>query len=236
MKQSNFSGLRVVFVNCTLKKSTETSHTAGIWSISKQILDEEKVEHEEIRFADYVVPPGVQPDMTEHGFDRDDWPDLYERIMKSDILIVGSPIWLGERSSVCSRFIERIYSMSAMTNKKGQYAYYGKVGGAIISGNEDGLKHVGQSILYALQHVGYTIPPQADSGWIGEAGPGPSYLDEGSGASKNDFTNRNVTFMTYNMLHLANLYRQSDGIPAYGNVPGEWEDGKRWGFSNPEYR
>jgi len=90
--------------------------------------------------------------------------------------------------------------MSGILNDQGQYAYYGRVGGCIITGNEDGVKHCGMSILYALQHLGYVIPPQADAGWIGEVGPGASYLDPGSGGPENDFTQRNTTFMTWNLL------------------------------------
>ena len=77
------------------------------------------------------------------------------------------------------------------------------MGGCLITGNEDGVKHCAMNVLYSLQHLGYTIPPQADAGWIGEAGPGPSYLDPGSGGPENDFTNRNTTFMTWNLMHLA---------------------------------
>ena len=73
------------------------------------------------------------------------------------------------------------------------------------------------NVLYSLQHVGYTIPPQADAGWIGAVGPGPGYLDEGSGGPENDFTNRNTTFMTWNLLHYARMLKDAGGIPAYGN-------------------
>ena len=99
--------------------------------------------------------------------------------------------------------IERCTRRSRELNAAGQYAYYGRVGGCLITGNEDGIKHCAMNILYSLQHLGYTIPPQADAGWIGEAGPGPSYLDPGSGGPENDFTNRNTTFMTWNLMHLA---------------------------------
>ena len=91
-------------------------------------------------------------------------------------------------------------------------------------------------ILYALQHLGYSIPPQADAGWIGEAGPGPSYLDKGSGGPQNEFTNRNTTFMTYNLLHLAKMLNDKGGYPAYGNNRDAWDAGARWNFENPEYR
>jgi multimeric flavodoxin WrbA len=178
--------------------------------------------------------------MREHGFETDDWPALYEQVEAADILIVGTPIWLGERSSVCSRLIERLYAMSGLLNDAGQYVYYSKVGGCIVTGNEDGIKHVAMGVLYALQHLGYTIPPQADAGWIGEAGPGPSYGDEAEDGSRvgfdNDFTKRNATFITWNLLHLARLLKDAGGIPAYGNQKSAWADGARFGYENPEYR
>jgi multimeric flavodoxin WrbA len=90
--------------------------------------------------------------------------------------------------------------------------------------------------LYSLQHLGYVIPPQADAGWIGEAGPGPSYLDPGSGGPENDFTNRNTTFMTWNLMHLARMLKQSGGVPGYGNQRSEWDAGARFDYENPEYR
>ena len=87
-----------------------------------------------------------------------------------------------------------------------------------------------------LQHIGYTIPPNADAGWIGEAGPGPSYLDPGSGGPDNDFTNRNTTFMTWNLMHLAKMLKDAGGVPGYGNVRSDWDAGARFDFENPEYR
>ena len=109
----------------------------------------------------------------------------------------------GDNSSVTKQCIERLYASSGDLNDKGQWRYYGRVGGCLITGNEDGIKHCAMNILYSLQHIGYVIPPQADAGWIGEAGPGPSYLDPGSGGPENEFTSRNTTFMTWNLLHLA---------------------------------
>jgi multimeric flavodoxin WrbA len=126
--------------------------------------------------------------------------------------------------------------MSGKTNNKGQYLFYGKVGGCVITGNEDGVKHCAMGILYALQHIGYSIPPQADCGWIGEVGPGPSYLDKEANAQENSFTNRNTTFMTYNLMHLAHMLKENNGYSAYGNSRERWDDGNRWNFENPEYR
>jgi multimeric flavodoxin WrbA len=132
--------------------------------------------------------------------------------------------------------IERLYAASGNLNGAGQYAYYGRVGGCLITSNEDGAKHCSMNILYSLQHLGYTIPPQADAGWLGEAGPGPSYLDPGSGGPENDFTNRNTTFMTWNLLHLARMLKDAGGIPAHGNQRSEWDAGCRFDFVNPDYR
>lgn len=241
---NKFNRLKAVYVNCTLKKSPATSHTRDLMDVSINIMKSEGVAIEVKRLVDFEVPVGVQPDMTKEGESQDDWPKLYKNIIAADILVIGTPIWLGERSSVASKLIERLYAMSSFQNDKGQYVYYGKAGGCIITGNEDGVKHCSMGILYALQHLGYSIPPQADAGWIGEVGPGPSYGDtEWNGEKKNppvgydsEFTNRNTTFMTYNLLHLAKMLKDSGGYPAYGNSRKDWDDGTRWNFENPEYR
>jgi multimeric flavodoxin WrbA len=143
--------------------------------------------------------------------------------------VIGTPIWLGEESSLCRIIIERLYAHSAQRNDKGQYIFYGKTGGCIVTGNEDGVKHVSMSVLYAMQHVGYTIPPQADCGWIGEIGPGPSYGDDGAGFDS-EFTNRNTTFMTWNLIHSARMLKDAGGIPAHGNQVTAWNDGERFDF------
>ncbi len=204
--------------------------------VSMNIMKKENVDVDYIRFIDHNTAFGVYPDMTEHGWEQDEWPLLFKRIFAADILIIGTPIWLGEKSSAAQKLIERLYGMSGELNEKGQYLYYGKAGGCVITGNEDGVKHCAMGMLYALQHLGYTVPPQADCGWIGEVGPGPSYLDEESNAANNDFTNRNTTFMTYNLLHLAKMLKDAGGYPPYGNSRKDWNDGTRWNFENPEYR
>ena len=231
----DFSDLRALFINCTLKRSPEPSHTQLLMQRSMSIMENQRVAVELVRAVDLDLAVGVWPDMTEHGWATDAWPALFERVMAADILVIGSPIWLGEKSSVCTHLIERLYANSSVLNDSGQYAYYGRVGGCLITGNEDGIKHCSMSILYALQHLGFVIPPQADAGWIGEAGPGPSYGDDGAGLD-NDFTNRNVTFMSWNLLHLARLLKDLGGMPAYGNQRSEWDAGCRWDQPNPEHR
>jgi multimeric flavodoxin WrbA len=226
--------LRALFVNCTLKPSPKMSHTDGLIEASRRIMESEGVEVEALRPIDWDLATGVQPDMTEDGWDTDEWPRLFRKVMDADILVVTTPIWLGNMSSVCAKLIERLYANSGQTNDKGQYIYYGRVGGCLVTGNEDGVKHCARDVLYALQHVGYTIPPQADAGWIGEAGPGESYRDEGSPGPDNDFTNRNLTIMTWNLIHTARMLKAAGGIPARGTNSQAWSDGERFGHPGGE--
>ena len=232
----DFSGLSAIYINCTLKRSPEQSHTQGLIDASAAIMRKHGVEVETLRAIDHPIATGVYPDMREHGWTEDAWVEIGPRVLAADILVIGGPIWLGDNSSVTKQIIERLYSYSGMLNDKGQYLYYGRVGGCLITGNEDGIKHCSMNILYSLQHLGYTIPPQADAGWIGEAGPGPSYLDPDSGGPGNDFTNRNTTFMTWNLLHAARMLKDAGGVPAHGNQRSLWDAGCRFDFANPDYR
>ena len=232
----DFSGLRALFLNCTLKRSPELSHTGGLVDLSRAIMERNGVAVEALRPVDLDIATGVWPDMTKKGWAADEWPAVYAKVLAADILVLATPIWLGEKSSVCTRVVERLYSTSGDLNSAGQYAYYGRVAGCLVTGNEDGVKHCAMSVLYALQHIGYSVPPQADAGWIGEAGPGPSYLDPGSGGPANDFTNRNATFMTWNLMHLARILKEGGGFPAHGNQRSEWDAGCRFDFDNPEHR
>ena len=143
----DFTDLKALFVNCTLKPSPELSHTEGLMRISMAIMEANGVSVDLVRAADHDLAPGVWPDMREHGAATDDWPALYEQVQAADILVLGSPIWLGEKSSICTRVIERLYACSSLLNEGGQYAYYGKVGGCLITGNEDGIKHCSMNIL-----------------------------------------------------------------------------------------
>ena len=240
MPDATYDDLRALFINCTLKPSPQTSHTRRLIDNSVAILEAHGVACEVLRAVDHDIAFGVYPDMTEHGWDTDDWPAIQDEVMAADILVLATPIWLGERSSVCTQVVERLYGFSGELNEDGQYAYYGRVGGVLVTGNEDGIKHVAMNTLYSLQHLGYTIPPQADAGWIGEAGPGPSYGDEAEDGSlvgvDNDFTRRNTTFMTWNLLHLARMLKDAGGIPAEGNSRTAWDDGARFDHPNPEYR
>lgn len=231
-KNSTFADISVIFINCTLTKSPKSSHTETLIKKSQEIMDRQFVKTEIIRSIDYNIASGVYGDMREHGWEKDDWPDIYNKVMSTDILVLAGPIWLGDNSSEMKKVIERLYGNSTMLNAFGQYAYYGKVGGCLITGNEDGLKHCAMNVLYSLQHIGYTIPPQADAGWVGEIGPGESYgdilragNDKGLRAGfDNDFTNRNITFMTWNMLHISRMLKDNGGVNPYGNQRKAWDN------------
>lgn len=242
-KKSDFTDLKALFLNCSIKKDKTGSHTQRLLNRVAGIMKTEGVTVAHEYILDYDIAFGMVKDGKETG-QKDDWPELQKKIMAADILVIGTPIWLGVKSSVATLVIERMYAYSGDHNEKDQYLYYGKTGGCVITGNEDGIKHCSMDLLYALQHIGYMVPPQADCGWIGEAGPGPSYGDTEWNGKKidppmgydNDFTNRNATFMAWNLMHTARMLKDNKGIPAIGNTTKDWQHITNAKDQNPEYR
>jgi len=239
----DFSDLSALYINCSIKKDKSKSHTQLLIDKSVAIMESQGVRVEQVYALDQPIASGMIKDGKDEG-QADDWPKIQQKILKADILVIGTPIWLGVKSSVATQVIERMYAYSGDHNDKGQYLYYGKTGGCIITGNEDGIKNCAMDILYALQHIGYMVPPQADCGWIGEAGPGPSYGDTEWDGEKidppagfeNDFTNRNTTFMAWNLMHTARMLKDSGGIPAVGNTTDDWQHVTNAKRENPEYK
>lgn len=233
----DYSDLRALFISCTLTPSPAPSHTETLMRESMAIMEKQGVRTELVRAVDHAIAPGVQPDMSD-TFPDDAWPAIYAKVQAADILVLGTPIWLGEKSSICTKVVERLYAHSGETNDKGQYVYYGKVGGVVVTGNEDGYKHAGMNLTYSLQHIGFTVPPQADTAWVGEAGPGPSYGDEDDDGSRtgvtSEFTQRMTTFSAWNLMHLAALLKRNGGLPAHGNSLDAWQEGER--FDHPASR
>jgi multimeric flavodoxin WrbA len=226
---AQFSGLTAVILNCSLQHEAKESHTRLLLNRVAGIMRTEGVEVEIIHMLEHRVGFGMVTDTTSLGDERDDWPGIHAKIMDADILVIGTPIWLGVKSSVATLAIERLYAYSGETNEHGQYLYYGKVGGCVVTGNEDGVKACSMETLYALGHIGYTIPPQADCGWLGEIGPGPSYGDTPDGADvpagfDSEFTNKNATIMTWNLMHTAKMLKAQGGFPVGGNVAETWRD------------
>ena len=115
----DFSDLSALFINCTLKRSPELSHTQGLIDVSAAILEKNGVSVDVIRAVDHDIAYGVWPDMTEHGWENDAWPGILEKVMDSEILVLTSSIWLGEKTSVCTKVIERLYAASGRLNSDG---------------------------------------------------------------------------------------------------------------------
>ncbi len=233
---TRYDDLRVVVFNGTTKRSPEPSHTDGLIAIARNVFERAGARVDEVRTVDRDIPAGLWPDMREHGYDADEFPAIYRELVEpANVILIAGPIWLGDQSSLTRKIIERLYAYSGEVNDAGQWSYYGKVGGSLTTGNEDGGKHVSAQVLYALQHIGLTVPPQSDAYWVGEAGPGPSYLDADGGGEQNAWTTRNTVFMTWNLLHLARMLKAAGGIPAYGNSTRDW-DLSQPDHPNPEYR
>jgi multimeric flavodoxin WrbA len=131
----DFSGLRALFINTTLTRSPGTSHTQLLIDASATIMTKQGVQVDQFRAADHPIATGVYPDMREHGWDTDAWPELFGRVLAADILVIAGPIWLGDNSSETKKIIERLYAHSGELNDRGQWLYYGKVGGCLITGN-----------------------------------------------------------------------------------------------------
>ncbi|MCW2972230.1 MAG: flavodoxin [Thermoleophilia bacterium] len=230
----DYSNLRALFINCTLTRSPKPSHTALLQGAVANLMRSHGVHVDEIRAIDHRIATGMSPDMTEEGWGEDAWPAIFEQVQAADILVLGTPLWLGEKTSVCTRVVERLYSSSGAYNDRGQFFPYGKVAGWIVTGNEDGVKHASMNLAFSMSHLGYTVPPNPDSGWIGEIGPGKSFGDDDGEGGKvgydNGFTLRNVNLMTWNLLHMAAILKQRGGIPTFGTGMQQWNElDERWG-------
>ena len=191
--------LKALILNCTLKKSPRKSNTEAL--IDKAVAEYQKlgVETEVVRVIDYNIPFGINSD---EG-DGDEWPKINDKIKDANILIIGSPIWFGVRGSVTQMVMERLSGGYDEANEQnGQFPLYNKVGATIVTGNEDGAHNVAANTLFNLTHLGATIAPNSDSYWVGDAGPGPSYIEIGQ---DHLYTNRTVLYLVHNTVYMANL-------------------------------
>ncbi|QYZ78830.1 flavodoxin family protein [Methanofollis formosanus] len=195
--------LKALFLNCTLKYSPEVSNTEALIRKAAAIFHDLEVESEVVRVTDYAVRFGTSSD---EG-DGDEWARILQKIKDCDILVIGSPIWFGVRSSVAQLVIERLDGTYAEGDPgSGQYPLYGKVAGVIVTGNEDGAHTVAAHTLFNLTHLGCTVPPNADCYWVGDAGPGPSYIE--AGGDRHLYTNRTVRYMVHNLAFMAGLLKE----------------------------
>ena len=208
--------LNALILNCTLKKSPEESNTEGLINMVRTHFDELDVESELIRPVDYDIPFGVVSDMG----NGDQWPQILEKVKAADMLIMAMSIWFGVRSSVAQMVIERLDGTYNETNDAGQYPLYNKVGGVIVTGNEAGAHACAETTLFYLTHLGFAIPPNADTYWVGDAGPGPSFLE--ANGQNHPYTQKTSTWMAHNVVHLARILKQNP-IPPDGNTVRGWE-------------
>lgn len=196
--------MKALFLNCTLKKSPQESNTHALIEQTAKVFQDLQVDTEEVRVVDHTVSFGVTSD---EG-DGDAWPSIYKKIKSSDILIIATPIWRGDRGSVAKLVAERLDGvMSEGNEENGQYPTYNKVGGCLVDGNEDGAKKAISSICFDLSEHGFTVPVNAFAYWVGEAGPGPSYIE--AGGDKHEFTNNMIFTMVHNMVHIARLLKEN---------------------------
>jgi multimeric flavodoxin WrbA len=206
--------LKALVLNCTLKKSPQESNTEALIDIVTSTFDDLGVAHETIRPVDYNIPFGVVNDMG----DGDEWPQILDKILAADIVIMGMSIWFGVRNSVIQMVIERLDGSYELTNENGQYPMYNKVAGVVVTGNEDGAHACAETTLFNMTHMGFTVPPNADTYWVGDAGPGPSFIE--AGGAESAYTNKTAGWMAHNVVHMARILKQNP-IPAEGNtVPG----------------
>lgn len=189
--------VHALFLNCTLKRSPTTSNTRALIDKVAALFEDEGVSSEVLRVTDYQVPFGITSDEGE----GDEWPQILDKIKACDILVIGTPIWFGVRGSVAQLVIERLDGTYSQKNERGQYPLYNKVGACIVTGNEDGAHDAAATTLFNLSHLGCTIPPNADCYWVGDAGPGPSYL--AAGGDKHLYTNRTARYLAKNCAEAA---------------------------------
>lgn len=196
--------LKALFLNCTLKKSPETSNTAAYIANAEKIFHDLGVETESIRVADHNIKLGNTSD---EGA-GDDWPAILKKVKSSDIMIIATPVWRGDRSSVAKIVAERFDGIWNEANEEnGQYPTFNKVGGVMVDGNEDGAKKAISSICFDLTEHGFSLPPNAFSYYVGKAGPGAAYIE--AEGDKHFFTNRTMYLMVHSLVHLAKVLKQN---------------------------
>ena len=199
--------IKAIFLNCTLKKSPAQSHTQRLIDIVAEHMEELGAKTETVRMIDHTIPFSIHTHAD--GEPKDDWPKIHDKILASDILVFASPIWFGTRASMTQLTLERISCMYEERDKKtGQYPLYNKVGACIVTGNEDGAHDVIANTLFNLTHMGCTIPPNADTYWVGEAGPGPSFGDSPE-TLLNAFTNKTAKYLAVNTIAMAKKLKES---------------------------
>lgn len=196
--------LHALALVCTLTPSPDPSSSE---LLARQLLDAMPgVSCDVVRVVDHDVRPGVKSDMGE----GDDWPTIRDQMLRADILVLATPTWLGQPSSICQRVLERLDAELSDTDDQGRPHTFGKVAVAVVVGNEDGAHHITGIIYQALNDVGFTIPAQGVTYWNGEAMHGTDYQDLDTVP---EVTASTTTVAAANAAHLARLLKER-GYPA----------------------
>jgi multimeric flavodoxin WrbA len=192
--------LTTLILNCTLKRSPAPSNSEALARVMGDALAEGGAPYEIVRIADHVVHPGVSSD---EG-DGDEWPAIREKILAADILVLTTPIWMGQPSSISKRVIERMDALLSETDDDGRPVAFGRVAGFVVTGNEDGAHHVIAELAQGLIDIGYTVPGQAWTYWHLGPGPGPDYLDDPRG---HEWSHKTARTAAANLLATAHALR-----------------------------
>jgi multimeric flavodoxin WrbA len=194
--------LSALALNCTLKRGEEKSSTQKLLDEIWEALAKHHVSGDTVRVVDLDVKPGTTADEGE----GDDWPALRARILKADILILGTPIWLGQPSSVAKRVLERMDAFLDEKDKHGRLPPFGKVAVVAVVGNEDGAHHCHAEVFQALNDLGFTIPAAGSTYWVGEAMGSTDYKDLRKPYEK---TQETTAMLASNAAHLAKILKQA---------------------------
>jgi multimeric flavodoxin WrbA len=199
--------LRALVLVCTLKPSPSESSSELLGGQVLDALKEHGAEGEMVRVVDHDVRFGVT---TDEG-DGDEWPTLREKMLASDILVIATPIWMGQPSSVCKMVLERLDAELGETDEQGRYGTYGKVAAVAVVGNEDGAHHVVAECLQALNDTGFSVAANGSTYWVGEAMQGVDYQDK---QPSPEVTTSTTKTLAANTVHLATRLRESPYPPA----------------------
>ncbi len=178
--------MRAVVLNCTLKRAPEQSNTELLARVVVDALADHDVRSSVIRVVDRNVLPGVASDEGP----GDGWPAIHDEILGAEILIIATPTWVGQPSSVAKQVVERMDAMLSETDDEGRPVAFNRVAGFVVTGNEDGAHHVIAELVQAMTDIGFTVPGQAFTYWNMGPGPGPDYSDTDHGHEYSASTGR----------------------------------------------
>lgn len=189
--------MKALFLNATLKKSPEESNTGALAEYVGTRLEGFGVEVEHLRLADHRIEPGVVSEAVEAG---DAWPDIHAKLLDAEILVLATPTWLGQPSSVVKRALERMDALLSETDDEGRPVAFNRVSGFIVTGNEDGAHHCIAEMAGCVNDIGYTVPGQAWTYW--NKGPGPGD-EEYLTSDEQDWTHGTGDTMAHVLFHAA---------------------------------